>query len=194
MLLVAGTAIRLPAQTSFHAVLGARYSSTLVHDSIVTALDVRPDIAPALAGALDVPLTGPWKLELLADVSTSPVRRHDAGGFTAPITRVWTVGMALGLRRRLKSWLAGRGAIGGLKYLPAKPVGLFSAGGGGVIPYGSLTFDVAPPQLARRRLALEVGGDVHRFLTPALRSAGFAESRVVYRVTAGVRVDLRSAP
>jgi hypothetical protein len=193
-LLVAGTAIRLAAQTSFHATLGARYSSTLVHDSIVMPLDVRAALAPALTGAVGLPLSGPWRLELLADVSTSPVRRHDADGFTAPITRVWTVGVAVGLRRRLSSWLTGRGAIGGLKYLPTAAVGVFSAGSGGIIPFGSLAFDAAPESLRRRRLAVEIGGDLHRFLTPSLRDVGFTESRVVYRVTAGVRYDIRKVP
>ncbi|HEY6060744.1 MAG TPA: hypothetical protein VIV10_09165, partial [Gemmatimonadales bacterium] len=87
------------AQTSVHATLGARYTSTLVHDSIVTPLDVRPDVAPALTGAVDLPLANPWKLELLADLSTSTLRRHDAGDGTAPITRLWTLGVSVGLRR-----------------------------------------------------------------------------------------------
>jgi hypothetical protein len=194
ILLAAGSAIRLAAQTSFHATLGARYTSTLVHDSIVAPLDVRADLAPALAAAVGLPLSGPWRLELLADVSTSPVRRHDAGGSTAPITRAWTLGISVGLRRRLTPWLTGRAAIGGLKYIPAASVGLFSAGSGGVIPFGSLAFDAAPGSLSRRRLAVEVGGDLHRFLTPALRNVGFTESRVVYRITAGVRYDIRRAP
>ena len=178
------------AQVSLHASLSARYNSTLVHDSIVTPLDVRPAIGPALAVSADLPLSGPWQLELLADLGTSPLQRHDADGSTAEITRLWTLGIAVGLRRHLHPWLDGRFAIGALNYLPAQSVGLFSDGAGGVIPYGSLAFDVAPALLARHRLALELAGDLHKFLTPALRSAGFTESRVVYRITAGVRVDL----
>jgi len=180
---------RLAGQASFHATVGARYTSPLVHDSIVTPLDARAAVAPALVAALDLPLDGPWKLELLADLATSPVRRHDASGVT-PITRVWTIGLGLGLRRRLESWLDGRLAVGGLKYVPTASVGLFRDGGGSVIPYGSLAFDIAPPVAARHRVALELAGDLHRFLTPALRSVGFIDSRIVYRVTAGVRVDL----
>lgn len=178
------------AQTSVYATLGARYTSTLVHDSIVTPLDVRPDIAPALTAAVDLPLTAPWKLEILADLATSTLRRHDAGGGTAPITRLWTLGVSVGLRRQLNPWLEGRAAVGGLKYLPAASIGLFSAGSG-LMPYGSIALDAAPAVLAQRRLALEVAGDVHRFLTPALRNAGFTDARLVYRLSAGVRVDLR---
>ena len=191
-LVVVGLVIgaRLSSQTSFHATVGARYTSPMVHDSIVTSLDVRAAVAPALVAALDLPLDGPWKLELLADLTTSPVRGHDAGGATTPITRVWTIGLGLGLRRQLESWLESRLAVGALKYVPTESVGLFRDGGGSVIPYGSLAFDIAPPVAVRHRVALELAGDMHRFLTPALRGAGFVDSRVVYRVTVGVRVDL----
>jgi hypothetical protein len=174
---------------SFHATLGARYSSTLVHDSIVTPLDVRADVGPMLVLSAALPLAGPWKLELLTDLATSPLRRHDAGSATT-IARVWTLGVSVGLRRRLEPWLEGRAAVGGLKYVAPGSVGLFSAGSG-VIPYGSVAFDAAPELLARRHLALEIGADLHRFITPALRTAGFTDARVVYRISAGVRVDLR---
>jgi hypothetical protein len=189
--LLVASPLSLGAQISLHAALGARYSSTLVHDSIVTPLDVRPDIGPALALSADLPLSGPWQLELLADLGTSQLRRHDANGQTADITRLWTLGLGLGLRRHLNPWLDGRFAIGALNYLPAQSVGLFSAGSGGVMPYGSLAFDATPAVLARRRLGLELAGDLHRFLTPALRNAGFTDSRVVYRISAGLRIDLR---
>ena len=191
VVLLVASPLSLAAQVSLHAALGARYSSTLVHDSIVTPLDVRPDIGPALALSADLPLSGPWQLELLADLGTSQLRRHDANGQTADITRLWTLGLGLGLRRHLNPWLDGRFAIGALNYLPAQSVGLFSAGSGGVMPYGSLVFDAMPGVLQRHRLALEVTSDLHKFLTPALRNAGFTESRVVYRIGAGVRIDLK---
>lgn len=180
----------ISAQVSLHAGLSARYSSTLVHDSIVTPLDVRPAIGPALALSADLPLAGPWQLELLADLGTSQLERHDADGSTTAITRLWTLGLGLGLRRHLHPWLDGRFAIGALNYLPAQSVGLFSNGSGGVMPWGTLAFDAAPTLLARHRLALELAADLHKFLTPALRNAGFTDSRVVYRISAGVRVDL----
>lgn len=184
----------LAGQASIHATLGVRYTSTLVHDSIVGALDVRPDLAPTFSGAFGLPLRGPWRLELVADVSTSIVRRHDADGSSAPITRLWTLGASIGLRRQLKPWLEGRAAAGALKYLPTSPVGLFADGGGSVIPFGSMTFDLVPPAVVRHRLAIEVSGDLHRFLTPTLRHAGFVDSRIVYRLTAGVRAGLWGPP
>ena len=191
--LLLASARPLVGQLSLHASLAARYSSTLVHDSIVTPLDVRPAIGPALGVSADLPLSGPWQLELVADLGTSPLERHDHDGSTTEITRLWTLGLAVGLRRHLNPWLDGRFAIGALSYLPAQSVGLFNDGSGGVIPYGSLAFDAAPAALARHRLALEAAGDLHKFLTPALRSAGFTDARVVYRISAGVRVGLAGA-
>lgn len=181
--------IPLFSQVAVHATLGARYTSTLVHDSIVDPFDVRPDIAPALSAGVDLPLSGPWRLDLLADVSTSPLRRHQPDGTAPTITRLWMVGVAVGLRRRLEPWLHGRLAIGALKYLPGRSVGLFQDGST-FTPYGSLTFVLAPPLASRHRVALELGGDLHRFLTPALRNNGFVDPRAVYRVTAGLRVGL----
>ncbi|HJQ65192.1 MAG TPA: hypothetical protein VJ816_02390 [Gemmatimonadales bacterium] len=177
------------AQVAVHATLGARYTSTLVHDSIVDPFDVRPDIAPSLTAGADLPLSGPWRLELLADVSTSPLRRHLSDGTSPTITRLWMLGLAVGLRRQLEPWLHGRLAIGALKYLPASSIGLFQ-NGSTLTPYGSVAFVLTPPLATRHRLALELGGDLHRFLTPALRNNGFVDPRAVYRVTAGVRIDL----
>jgi hypothetical protein len=192
-LLAVGPMLPLSAQVDVYASLGARYSSTLVHDSIVAPIDVRADIAPALSAGVDLPLTGPWRLDLLLDLATSPVRRHLSDGTTAPITRVWTVGVAVGLRRQLEPWLQARFAAGALKYLPATSIGLFRDGAS-ITPYGSLSLAAAPPAAARRGLALELAGDVHRFLTPALRNDGFRDARVVYRLTLGVRADLWSVP
>lgn len=189
---VATPSSRLTAQAALHATLGARYTSTLVHDSIVTALDVRPDIAPALALALALPLSRPWRLDILLDVSTSAVRRRDANGFVAPITRLWMVGAGVGLRHPLATWLDGRAAAGVLTHLPAKSVGLF-AEGGGIAPFASVALALTPPPVTRYGLALEIAGDAHRFQTPALRDAGFTASRLVYRVTAGIRSRIWSA-
>jgi hypothetical protein len=183
--------ILLQAQVVIHTAVAARYTSTLVHDSIVAPLDVRADIAPSLTAGAELPLTGPWRLDLLVDVSTSPVRRHLADGSSAPITRLWMLEVGIGLRRQLEPWLAGRLAVGALKYLPASSIGLFRDGVS-ITPYGALAFDIAPPPPhgAPHGLALEVAGDVHRFLTPALRNDGFVDPRLVYRLSAGVRVDL----
>jgi hypothetical protein len=190
LVLTARPSARLTAQASISASLGARYTSTLVHDSIVAPFDVRASIAPAFAATVGLPLNAPWQLELELDLSTGVVQRHDVDGSTAPITHLTTLGVTVGLGRQLRPWLVGRVAVGGLKYLPSESVGLFRDGSGGVIPYGRAGVDIAPPIATRHHVALQVTGDVHRLLTPALRNDGFVESRVVYRLSVGVRADL----
>ena len=190
LVLTARPPVRLTAQVSVSASLGARYTSTLVHDSIVAPFDVRASIAPAFAATVGLPLNAPWHLEVALDLSTGAVRRHDTGGSTAPITHLTTLGVTVGLGRQLRPWLVGRVAVGGLKYLPSESIGLFRDGSGGVMPYGRAGVDVAPPVATRHHVALQLTGDVHRLLTPALRNDGFVESRAVYRVSVAVRADL----
>jgi len=74
---------RLSAQVSLQLSLGARYTSTMVHDSIVTPFDVRPAIAPVLAVSATTPLNDPWSAVATLDVSWSRLERHDQDGTTA---------------------------------------------------------------------------------------------------------------
>lgn len=180
----------LGAQVSLQATLGVRYTSSLVRDSIVEVLSVRPDLAPTLVGTVGLPLRGAWRLELLMDVSTSPVRQHDASGSALAITRLWMLAAAMGLRRQVLPWLSGQGAIGAMKYVPTKSVGLFAQGGGSLAPFASLSFSLAPPAVRGLGVAVELAGDVSRFQTPALRNGGFAAPRLVYRLMAGVRARM----
>src|ERR1700694_4006013 len=70
----------LSAQVSFHFSLGARYSSTLVHDSIVNPIDVRPTIAPTVLLTVRDKLHGPWSADATLDVSPRGLPRHEGGG------------------------------------------------------------------------------------------------------------------
>ncbi|HTR21933.1 MAG TPA: hypothetical protein VMH88_13865 [Gemmatimonadales bacterium] len=185
---------RLTAQVSVSFTAGARYTTTLVHDSIVTLLDVRPALAPALSANVGFPLSGPWRVEAMVDVSSSQLQLHDAGagGGTTDMARLTTLGFGVGLRRRFQPWLAGRFSIGGLAYLPAGDLGLFRDGTGGPAPFGQVAVDFAPAEIARHHLALEAQGDLHKFITPALKADGFTDSRMVYRLALVIRFDLRN--
>lgn len=184
---------RLAAQVRIDVTAGARYTTRLVHDLIVTPFDVRAGLAPAVSVSASLPLDPPWRLAGVLDVSSSNVARYDAGGATAPITGVTTVTLGLGLARPLKPWLDGRMVLGAIKYFPADRVGLFQDGGP-FFPFGQLTFDAAPSFAARLGLALELRYDIHRFTTPALRDEGFISSRVIHRVALGIRVAVRRGP
>jgi hypothetical protein len=187
---------RLPAQVAIRLSAGARYTSTLVRDSIVTNFSVRPAIAPALALTVGTPVdtTGRWSVEAVLDWSHSDLVRHDQDGTTQSLGGLGTLGVAVGLRRHLTSWLSARATVGGLKYLPASETGIFSLGSGSLFALGGLAVDAVPPFGARWGLALETRLDLHRFITPALRSEGFQSSRPVVRVALGVRAGIGGAP
>jgi len=186
---------RLSAQVSVHLSAGARYTTTLVSDSIITNFSVRPAIAPALAFTVGTPIdtTGKWTVEAILDWSRSDLVRHDEGGSTQSLGGVGTLGVSVGMRRHLLPWLSARASVGGLKYLPANEAGIFSLGSGSLFPLGGLAVEAAPPFGARWGLALETRVDLHQFITPALRAEGFQDSRRVVRVALGVRAGLGGA-
>ncbi len=179
---------RLTAQVSFHVAIGARYSSTLVHDSIVTPFDLRPALAPALLLSVRDELRPGWSADATLDVSPSALRRHegggsfDAGSFTA-------FAFTVGLQRHFAPGASARVGVGGLRYLTSQ-TGVFREGAGGIFPLGSVAATYALPLSFARKHQLEVEAryDVHQFITPALRTEGFSASRPVHRVAVLVRM------
>ena len=184
LLLSAQPPTRLSAQVSVQPSIGLRYTSTLVHDSIVAPFDVRPALAPAIALTVTAPLEQRWSAQASLDFATSTLERHDAAGATTGLGRVSTIALTVGVRRQLPTGLAAGANIGGLKYLPAQEAGIFRTGTGGVLAVGGVTLSYTPASAiaGRWRLGVEVHYDVHRFITPALRTEGFTSGRVVHRV------------
>jgi hypothetical protein len=175
------------AQLSLRVSAGIRYSSTLVHDSIVAPFDVRAALAPAVALTITAPLERGWAAQATFDGSSSHLVRHDAGGATADLGRLTAATVAVGLRRRLPAGFAAAAAVGALKYFPADETGIFRLGSGPLAGLGVLTLDYRLPLGGRARLALEVRYDVHRFSTPALDEEGFTSARTVQRVSLSLR-------
>lgn len=180
---------RVTAQVAVHVSAGARYSATLVHDSIVTPLDVRPGIGPAFAVAVALPEHRGWSGQAMLDFSWSGLKRHDAGGTSEDLGGLGALSFSVGLRRSLAAGLGARATVGGLRYLPARESGVFRAGAGGLFPLLGVAIDYAP---GFRGLSLELRADAHRFLTQALRDAGFSEHRLVPRFTLALRTSLSS--
>ena len=180
---------RLSAQASVQLSLGARYTSTMVHDSIVTAIDVRPTLAPSLAVTAATAIEHGWTADGTIDVSWSTLERHDQGGPTVGLGSLTTLAVVIGIRRALAAGLAGRLAVGGLKYFPGESTGIFRDGSGGVFPLGSATVSYVPPLAfaQRRSLGIEARYDVHAFITPALRNRGFTSSQPVHRLALALR-------
>src|SRR3989442_5023462 len=174
----------LTAQVTIQPSIGLRYTTTLVHDSIVTAFDVRPALAPALAVTATSRTAGPWAAQATLDFSTSTLERHDAGGATADLGRVSTLAVTVGVRRSLPAGLAAAARVGGVKYLPADDTGIFRSGAGGVLALAGAALSYAPPGAVAGawRFGVEARYDMHRFITPSLRAEGITAGRVVHRI------------
>jgi len=183
LVLAAGPPALLTAQVSIQPSIGLRYTTTVVHDSIVAPFDLRPAMAPALAITATSRTAGPWAAQATLDFSTSTLQRHDAGA-TADLGRVSTLAVTVGVQRRLPAGLAAAARVDGLKYLPADDTGIFRSGTGGVLALAGAALSYAPPGAVAGpwRFGVEARYDVHRFLTPALRAEGFTSGRVVHRI------------
>lgn len=179
---------RPAAQVSGHLSLGARYSTPLVKDSIVVPIDLQPAIAPTLQLGARGELGGPWTADATLDLSAARLKRHESG--TTTETGSFTaIALTLGLRRELHPGVAGRLGFGGLVYTADKS-GVFQRGHGGVFPLVSLGATYAPPFGARYRLEAGLQYDLHRFITPALRTSGFPRPRPVHRIAVTVSARL----
>ena len=189
VLAVAQPCARLSAQMSLRLSAGARYTSTLVHDSIVTPLDVRPAIAPAFSLTAATPGEHGWTPEVGVDLSSSTLWRHDQNGATTDLGRLTTVALTVRLARILRPGVVATIGVGGLKYLPSENSGVFRLGAGALAPIGSLALRRDVP-MAGGRLAIEARYDIHQFSTPALRAEGFHGSQLVHRVAVSLSAGL----
>jgi hypothetical protein len=175
------------AQLVVEVSAGARYSTALVHDSIVRAFNVRPALAPTVAVTLRTPLERGWAALVTLDFSTSELQRHDAGGSTVSIGRVSTAAFTIGLERQLAAGFSARIGVGGLKYIPGENSGIFRLGSGSIAGLGALALGHALPVGRRHGFAVEARYDMHPFMTQALREQGFDSPRLVHRVALSIR-------
>jgi len=179
---------RLTAQVSFHVAAGMRYSSSLVHDSVVTGFDLRPTLAPALLVSVRDVLRPGWSADVTLDVAPSGLRRHETGG-SFDVGSITAVAFTVGLQRHFGAGASARLGVGGLRYA-ASQTGVFREGSGGIMPLGTVAATYALPlSFARRRQSeIEARYDVHQFITPALRTEGFRSGRPVHRMAILLRI------
>jgi hypothetical protein len=188
LLLAIWPAGRLAAQVSVRASLGARFSTALVKDSIVVPIHLKPGIAPALLLSVRDEFHGPYTGDLTIDLSPTTLKREESGT-SADAGSVTTVAFTLGLRRELHAGAAVRLGLGGLMYLTDN-TGVFQQGDGGLFPLVALGASYAPSFGAKHRLEVVLNYDVHRFMTPALRTTGFPNPRPVHRLALTVSARL----
>ena len=180
----AGPSGRLAGQLSLHESLGARYSTTLVKDSVVVPIELQPTLAPVVQLSVRDAFPGPWTGDATLDISHAGLDRRESGSSVSAGSAT-NVALTLGLRRSLGHGVAARLGFGGLIYSASAP-GVFNNGNGGLMPLVSLTGAYAPPIAASHGLEVSVQYDLHRFMTPALRSIGFNRPRPVHRIAIAV--------
>ena len=174
----------LAGQVSLHASIGARYSTSLVKDSVVVPIDLRPTLAPVVQLGVRDAFPGPWTGDATLDISHAGLDRRESGSSVSTGSAT-NVALTLGLRRSLGHGVAARLGFGGLIYSASAP-GVFNEGNGGLMPLVSLTGAYAPPLAASHGLEVLLQYDLHRFMTPALRSVGFNRPRPVHRIAIAV--------
>ena len=183
----AASATPAAAQVSVHVAAGARYSGTLVHDSIVTPFDLRPSVGPTVAVTLGLAPHRGWSGEAMIDMSWSTLQRHDADGSTQSLGGLGAFFFGVSLRRQLPAGLGVRLTAGGLKYLPEEESGVFREGAE-LFPLLGLGVDYGP--VFAPWLSVEARADGHSFITGALRDAGFIDRRLVPRIALLLRAEL----
>jgi hypothetical protein len=184
LLAVGSPGPRTACQVSARIAVGARYSTALVKDSVVVPIELRPTVAPAFELTVRDAFPGPWTGDVTLDVSYAGLDRRESGS-SVDAGSMTNIGFTLGLRRTLRAGVSARVGLGGLVYAASEP-GIFDQGKGGLFPLVSLSAAYAPTFGVSRALELSLQYDLHRFITPALRSVGFNKARPVHRLAIGV--------
>jgi hypothetical protein len=182
--------LALVAQVTTHFSVGARYPGLLVHDSITTALDVRPTNGPAFALAFELAPYRRWSAGLTFDYSRSELRRQDDTGSVVNLGSLGALSVTVGLRRTLSQSLSAGFLAGWLRYFPSREEGLFRGGQGEVFPLLGLNAGWEPFWARARGFGFEARLDAHRFITETLQEHGFHGTRLARRLTLALRANL----
>ena len=167
---------------------GASAMSTLVHDSIVERVSVRPGIAPNLGFSVETELNTAWRLSATLGMAWSRLARHTGGesASVVPLT-LWTPTLAL--TRHLGSAVNLRLSIGAVAYHPEHKNGNLFSAGSPILPLVGAGVGIEREMMNSLRYALELGYDLHRFTTTALQTSGFSGAQAVHRVSLSISLS-----
>jgi hypothetical protein len=191
--LAAAQPVPAHAQVFVELGAGATWSSNLVRDTIIDGFTVQPTLAPTLGLSAGTVLSPQYEIAVDLGWARSNLRLSDDQGSRniIPLT-VWSGAVAL--RWRVKPWAVARARIGAVKYRPAaegRDATLFRDDQPLEAAVGLGTrFEYTVGR--RWTLGLDVGWDVHRFMTQALSAEGF-ETGLVHRVSVAATVRWSNA-
>lgn len=184
VLLLAGGAAALHAQTDYYMRLGVTGASTLVHDQIVSELDAKQSLAPTLVLGGSMRVMPRYGLGLEAALTSGGYSREE-NGISSRIGTLRTLAVLLNLDGPLYGPLRWRAGVGTMSYLPADDAGIFLSGGttrwlvGAGVDYRRHAF-------SRWDLLASARYDYHTFTTDALRARDFGGTQQISRVGVSV--------
>lgn len=176
------------AQTRAGVRAGGALMSTLVRDSIVEPLTVRPAPAPSLGFWIEARLDAHYSAALSLTTTWSGLRRHEPG-VTDEIVPLTTWIPAVSLSRTVYRGFAVYGRAGAIIYRADRTAANLFREGAPPAPLLGLGVSWSRPLASSFDLRLNLEYDAHRFSTPALRTAGFRGERMVHRVGLSVGVS-----
>jgi hypothetical protein len=174
----------LAAQTDYYARLGATFSTALVKDRIINAVEVTPGLAPTLVLGVALPIAPLYRAGLEASLTSSGYKSEEPGA-EADLGTIRTGAITLGLDGPVASKLRWRAAVGLLRYWPSEDRGIFLQGGTTRFLAGA-GLDYRRPIMTEWDLMAALRYDYHRFTTDELQARGFSQSQGVQRLSATI--------
>ena len=185
VLTVAGGAPALHAQVDYNARLGVTWATALLHDDVITEIEIRQKLAPTLVLGAALPIAPLYRAGLELALATSGYQSKETGATTVDLGTVRTSSITLGLDGPISRGLGWRAGAGLLRYWPTEDQGVFLRGGTTRFLAGA-GIDYRRPILAQWDIMASLRYDFHRFTTDELNARGFGQSQGVQRIAATI--------
>ena len=185
VLTVAGGAPALHAQVDYNARLGVTWATALLHDDVITEIEIRQKLAPTLVLGAALPIAPLYRAGLELALATSGYQSKETGATTVDLGTVRTSSITLGLDGPISRGLGWRAGAGLLRYWPTEQQGIFLRGGTTRFLAGA-GIDYRHPILAQWDIMASLRYDFHRFTTDELNARGFGQSQGVQRIAATI--------
>lgn len=160
----------------------------MVRDSIVQPIAVRPGIAPSLGFTLETDLDQDWRVALGFSTAWTRLSRHSAGSSARVVPLTWWTPL-VSLSRLVLGPVTARVTVGAIAYDPDYTDGNLFSGGAPIVPLVGFVVGVEQTRGNSLRYAIELGYDLHRFSTSALRDEGFSGEQAVHRVSLSIALS-----
>lgn len=180
-MLASPAAAPLAAQVRYYAGIGVTGATALVRDQVLTPIEVRQKIAPALVLGAGLPVGRRYGVGLELVGSSGRVHSEESG-LRVDLGTLRTLSATVGLEGPLSGSLRWRGSLGLLKYFPADQRGIFLRGGPRMFT-GGLGVEYRQPWKHRLDFTAGARYEFHRFTTEELKARGFTGSQDVHRVS-----------